>query len=191
MHGKDKATALKYERVTQQRIEPICGVMAIAFAFSCFLGHNPALLHYNISAVQMHLKHCIANACINSFPFTNIHNQQRKEEIWNTSWKATDVHGKMDAHELPTSQLNSESMPYSNNQQTTANPKVSKSNFLHAYKIPKFSYATNKEPDSKDKRRSKADPTETSKNITNQSHSNSQLRKTQIQRHYASNRTKL
>ena len=48
VYGTKQRKDIKYKTVTQQSSEPICGVMAIAFAFSCFLKQNPAVINYDI-----------------------------------------------------------------------------------------------------------------------------------------------
>jgi hypothetical protein len=55
IHRPEIVTNLMYENVVQQSFEPICGVMSIAFAFSCVLGHNPTNISYDIKSVRSHL----------------------------------------------------------------------------------------------------------------------------------------
>jgi hypothetical protein len=58
VYGVKKTTDVIYLGVTQQGHEPLCGVMAICFAFSAFLGHDPGLINYDISKARHHLKQC-------------------------------------------------------------------------------------------------------------------------------------
>ena len=68
VYGEAKAQHVKYVTVTQQSAEPICGVMAIAYAFSCFLKNDPALINYDITSARQHLKLCISTGQVAPFP---------------------------------------------------------------------------------------------------------------------------
>lgn len=68
VYGEKKTTNVIYRGVTQQGHEPLCGVMAICFAFSAFLGHDPGLINYDISKARHHLKKCFLQGEIIPFP---------------------------------------------------------------------------------------------------------------------------
>ncbi|XP_052809481.1 uncharacterized protein LOC128237946 [Mya arenaria] len=72
LYGQEVASQMKYSYVTQQSVYPICGVMAIAFAFSCFLGHKPSTQRYNIHTARAHLRQCILNGEVKCFPLQNV-----------------------------------------------------------------------------------------------------------------------
>ncbi|WAR24826.1 hypothetical protein MAR_038495 [Mya arenaria] len=71
-------SSLKNVNVSQQGTNPICGVMAIAFAFTCFLGLDPAAVQYDLTKARCHLKHCLSTAQVLPFPV--------KENTENMQW---------------------------------------------------------------------------------------------------------
>lgn len=52
LYGKHLSETACYIRVTQQGTQPLCGVMAIAFAFCCFLGQNPMNFIFDINSLK-------------------------------------------------------------------------------------------------------------------------------------------
>ncbi|WAR14429.1 PIF1-like protein [Mya arenaria] len=71
-------SSLKNVNVSQQGTNPMCGVMAIAFAFTCFLGLDPAAVQYDLTKARCHLKHCLSTAQVLPFPV--------KENTENMQW---------------------------------------------------------------------------------------------------------
>ena len=74
LYGKDLSERSTLMRVTQQGTEPLCGVMAIAFAFCCFLGQDPMDFSFDIHRARDHLKNCIDTAQVRQFPLLNVLN---------------------------------------------------------------------------------------------------------------------
>ena len=73
MYEQNKVNNVIYERVTQQSIEPICGLMAIAVAYTCLNAKNPAHVHYDITKVRSHFQQCILDGHLSEFPSKNLH----------------------------------------------------------------------------------------------------------------------
>ena len=73
LYGKHLSETACYRRVTQQGTLPLCGVMAIAFAFCCFLGHNPMNFIFNIKRAREHLKNCISAGEVKQFPLLDMY----------------------------------------------------------------------------------------------------------------------
>ena len=65
---REEMTHIKYANVTQQNHLPICGVLALAFAFSLFFGTDPETVNYDLSKCRNHLKVCLSNGHIQPFP---------------------------------------------------------------------------------------------------------------------------
>ena len=59
---------IQFVNVQQQNSDPICGLMAIAFAVSCCFGDDPATQKYNLSELEPHLKSCILAGKLKRFP---------------------------------------------------------------------------------------------------------------------------
>ena len=64
--------SFNYVKVTQQSAEPICGVKAVASAFSCFLRQNPSSISYDITKAREHLRHCLSTGIVSPFPVLSI-----------------------------------------------------------------------------------------------------------------------
>ena len=92
LYGKAKAQTLQYVAVTQQTTEPICGVMAIAFAFSCFLGMDPATLRYDTTKARNHLRDCIINGNIRPFPVCQLQPTLHHSASTSKTMDATTIH---------------------------------------------------------------------------------------------------
>ncbi|XP_062618879.1 uncharacterized protein LOC134280486 [Saccostrea cucullata] len=68
IYGEDCVTRVKYPAVTQQSTQPICGIMAIAFAFSCFLDIDCTQINFDISVAASHLRKCLSMKKVSLFP---------------------------------------------------------------------------------------------------------------------------
>lgn len=68
MYGTDITSHAQYVNATQQGIEPICGIMAVALAFTCLIGEDPACTQYDITSARQHLRTCILQGQIHKFP---------------------------------------------------------------------------------------------------------------------------
>lgn len=88
MYRNEIVNNVIYGRVTQQSTEPLCGIMALAFAFSCFFGVSPINVNYDITKAREHLKICFESGNISQFPlvletnhtnwiYTYLENQRR------------------------------------------------------------------------------------------------------------------
>ena len=65
---------MKYPVVRQQSTQPLCEIMAIAFAFSCFLAKDCTQISLDTTVVADHLKYCISRKEISAFPVQSIDN---------------------------------------------------------------------------------------------------------------------
>ena len=68
VYGETKTSNIIYSQVTQQQYEPLCGVMAVCFAFSCYLGKDPEFIDYDIFKARQHLRECLIQGEVKSFP---------------------------------------------------------------------------------------------------------------------------
>ena len=75
IYSSEIVKSFNYVKVTQQSAEPICGVMAIVFAFSVFLRQNASSISYDITKISYditkareHLRHCISTGTVSPFP---------------------------------------------------------------------------------------------------------------------------
>ena len=68
LYGKHLSETACYRRVTQQGALPLCGVMAIALAFCCFLGQNPMNFLFDTNRARGHLKNCISAGKVKQIP---------------------------------------------------------------------------------------------------------------------------
>ena len=57
-----------YEHVTQQSTDPICGLMVIAFAYTCLISKNPTQITYDITKVRHQFQQCLLNGQLSEFP---------------------------------------------------------------------------------------------------------------------------
>ena len=68
MYEKILVKNVIYEHVTQQSTDPICGLMAIAFAYTCLISKNPTQISYDITKVRHHFQQCLLNGQLSEFP---------------------------------------------------------------------------------------------------------------------------
>jgi hypothetical protein len=68
VYGVKNASNIQYCQVTQQGSEQLCGVMAICFAFSLFLGKDPECIEYDCGKVRDHLRQCLLHGQMSEFP---------------------------------------------------------------------------------------------------------------------------
>ena len=66
---------IKYPRVTQQKTDPVCGVFAIAFAFSALLGVPPESQCFIEDKMRSHLKRVIDSKTVIQYP-TSLESEQ-------------------------------------------------------------------------------------------------------------------
>ena len=56
----DCVSRVTYPVVMQQSTQPICGILAIAFAFSCFIAKDCTQIVFDTTLAANHLKNCIS-----------------------------------------------------------------------------------------------------------------------------------
>ena len=73
LYGVDNLSRVDFLPVTQQGTDPACGVFAIAFAFSYYLGQNPSELKYSQHSMRQHLSLCLDSNQVLPFPVVQPH----------------------------------------------------------------------------------------------------------------------
>lgn len=68
LYGREAVSRTRYKVVTQQSSDPICGVMAVAFAFACLLQQPCEHLNFDITRARYHLKDSLQKQEITLFP---------------------------------------------------------------------------------------------------------------------------
>jgi hypothetical protein len=68
VYGEEKMSKVLYKEVTQQGYDPLCGVMACAFAFTCVLGKRPENCSYDTLNARQHLRLCLMTGTVSNFP---------------------------------------------------------------------------------------------------------------------------
>ena len=69
LYGVDNPQNVKYVPVTQQGSDPLCGALAVAFAFTLLLGKQPQDIQYDIEKVRDHLGFCLLEEKVLAFPY--------------------------------------------------------------------------------------------------------------------------
>lgn len=68
IYSEYHAANLKYVSVQQQNQQPVCGVMAIAFAVSIYFDKNPEYIRFDLTMLHTHLRNCLLSGTVAMYP---------------------------------------------------------------------------------------------------------------------------